>query len=58
VEEIPKKITFTSAQWQIEAVVQELQPLAELPETAFAGDFGREVRWVEVAPSAGDPANQ
>lgn len=58
VEEIPKKITFTSAQWQIEAVVQELQPLVELPETAFAGDFGREVRWVEVTPSAGDPTSQ
>lgn len=48
VEEIPQKITFTSAQWQIEATVQELKPVGAMQDEAFRSDFGAEVRRVVV----------
>ena len=48
VDQIPQKIVLTSAEWLIEATVQELQPVSNLQEAAFQSDFGKEVRWVEI----------
>ena len=43
-----RKSSFTSAEWLIEATVQELQPVSNLQEAAFQSDFGKEVRRVEI----------
>ena len=50
VEEIPQKITFTSAQWQVEATVQELKPVGVgmVVDEAFRSEVGAEVRRVKV----------
>ncbi len=48
VDRIPQKIVLNSAEWLIEATVQELQPVSNLQEAAFQSDFGKEVRRVEI----------
>lgn len=50
VEEIPRKITFTSGQWQVEATVQELKPVGVgmIADEAFRSEVGTEVRRVKV----------
>lgn len=48
VQEIPQKIIFSSAQWQIEATVQDLSAVSMTQEVAFIGSVGGEVRRVEI----------
>jgi outer membrane biogenesis lipoprotein LolB len=48
VQEIPQRITFSSAQWEIELKVQEITPVRSLDESVFTIDAPAGVRQVDL----------
>jgi outer membrane biogenesis lipoprotein LolB len=46
--EVPQKIIYSSANWQIELTVQELAPVLTLQEAVFKTDPAQEIRRVDI----------
>ena len=46
--DVPKKLTFTSAQWQIELTVREITSTPVLQDSVFNTEFAGQVRRVDL----------
>ena len=49
VQDVPQKIMFSSAQWQIELTIQEITAAPILQDAVFNTDFGGESRHVDLS---------
>jgi len=47
--DVPQKITFTSAQWQIELTVQEITPAPILQDSVFSNNFTGELQIIDLS---------
>ena len=48
IKEVPQKIIYTSAMWQIEVTIRELAPVPILPDTVFETVPSQEIRRVDL----------
>jgi outer membrane biogenesis lipoprotein LolB len=48
VQDVPKKITFTSTQWQVDVTIQEIMAVRDVRDSVFHTDVGAEILRVNL----------